>query len=110
MRYYAFFCTFLADDIRDCMTAQPPKKLRLWRLLAGKTLAQVAREVRLPAYIVSAIERGEVTPPDRWAKRFAAAYGEAVAADLLMPVEPIEALGQAAGGVPLGVKPSDASE
>lgn len=77
------------------------KKLRVWRLLLGKTVATVAREVRLPAYVVSAIERGEITPPDRWAKRFAEAYGEAVAADLLMPVEPLEALGQAAGA-PLG--------
>lgn len=83
------------------MKAQPLRKLRLWRLLSGKTLGQVAREVRLPAYVVSAIERGEITPPDRWAKRFAEAYGDAVAADLLKPVEPVEALGQAAGSVAL---------
>ena len=69
----------------------------MFRLLAGKTLAQVAREVRLPAYVVSAIERGEITPPERWARRFAEAYGEAVAADLLTPVEPVGALGPAAG-------------
>ena len=79
------------------MKAQEFRKLRLWRLLARKTLAQVAREVRLPAYVVSAIERGEISPPERWARRFAEAYGEAVAADLLKPVEPLAALGPAAG-------------
>ena len=84
------------------MYAQHLRKLRLWRLLSGKTLGQVAREVRLPAYVVSAIERGEITPPERWAKRFAEAYGEAVAADLLMPVEPVEALGPAAGSAGIG--------
>ena len=83
------------------MKAQHLRKLRLWRLLSGKTLGQVAREVRLPAYVVSAIERGEIMPPDRWAKRFAEAYGEAVAADLLKPVEPVEALGPAAGSAAL---------
>jgi transcriptional regulator with XRE-family HTH domain len=84
------------------MKAQSLRKLRLWRLLARKTLAQVARDVRLPAYVVSAIERGEITPPERWVKRFAEAYGEAVAADLLMPVEPVAALGPAAGSAAIG--------
>jgi transcriptional regulator with XRE-family HTH domain len=84
------------------MKAQPLRKLRLWRLLSGKTLGQVAREVRLPAYVISAIERGEINPPERWAKRFALAYGEAVAADLLMPVEPVQALGPAAGSAAIG--------
>lgn len=84
------------------MKAQQLRKLGLWRLLSGKTLGQVAREVRLPAYVVAAIERGEITPPDRWAKRFAEAYGEAVAADLLKPVEPVEALGPAAGSAAAG--------
>ena len=83
------------------MKAQNPKKLPLWRLLEGKTLGQVAREVRLPAYVVSAIERGEIAPPEKWTRRFADAYGEAVAADLLMPVAPIEALGPAAGSAAL---------
>ena len=83
------------------MLTKRPRKLRLWRLLARKTLAEVAREVRLPAYVVSAIEQGEIAPPDRWARRFAEAYGEAVAADLLTPVEPVEALGQAAGSAAL---------
>jgi transcriptional regulator with XRE-family HTH domain len=81
------------------METQQYLKLRLFRLLAGKTLGQVAREVRLPAYVVSAIERGEITPPDRWARRFAEVYGEAVAADLLTPVEHVGALGPAAGSL-----------
>jgi transcriptional regulator with XRE-family HTH domain len=81
------------------MRTEHPRKLRLFRLLARKTLAEVAREVRLPPYVVSAIERGEITPPERWARRFAEAYGEAVAADLLTPVEPVGALGPAAGSV-----------
>jgi transcriptional regulator with XRE-family HTH domain len=84
------------------MPTDKPRKLRLYRLLAQKTLAQVAREVRLPAYVVSAIERGEISVSDRWARRFAEAYGEAVAADLLAPVEPIGALGATAGGLNLG--------
>jgi transcriptional regulator with XRE-family HTH domain len=87
--------------MRRGMRTEQPKKLRLWRLLARKTLAQVAREVRLPAYVISAIERGEIAPPERWAKRFAEAYGEAVAADLLTPVEPVEVLGPAAGNAAL---------
>lgn len=78
------------------METQSLKKLRLWRLVSGRTLGQVAREVRLPAYVVSAIERGEITPPERWAERFAEAYGPEVAADLLTPVEPVGALGAAA--------------
>ena len=78
------------------MGTEQPIKLRLFRLLAGKTLAQVAREVRLPAYVVSAIERGEIAVSERWARRFAEAYGDAVAADLLKPVEPAAALGPAA--------------
>ena len=92
------------------MKAQHLRKLRLWRLLSGKTLGQVAREVRLPAYVVSAIERGEITPPDRWAKRFADAYGDAVAADLLKAVEPVEALGQAAGSIALDSAPVTVNE
>ena len=83
------------------MQTEKPRKLRIYRILAKKTLAQVAREVHLPAYVVSAIERGEITVPDRWARRFAEAYGEGVAADLLAPVAPLEALGPAAGGVAL---------
>jgi transcriptional regulator with XRE-family HTH domain len=78
------------------------RKLRLARLLAGKTLGQVARDVHLPAYVISAIERGEVAPPERWVRRFVEAYGEEVAADLLAPVEPLEALGPAAGARLLG--------
>jgi hypothetical protein len=83
------------------MRTEYPRKLRIYRLLARKTLTQVAREVRLPAYVVSAIERGEITVPDRWARRFTDAYGEAVAADLLAPVEPRKALGPAAGSAAL---------
>lgn len=78
------------------------KKLRLYRLLTRKTLTEVAREVRLPTYVVSAIERGEIVAPERWARRFAEAYGEAAAADLLAPVEPIGALGAAARHVNVG--------
>ncbi len=63
------------------------RKLRVWRLVRGKTLAEVAREVRLPAYIVSAIERGEVAPTDRWTRRFEEAYGAQGAADLLAPID-----------------------
>jgi hypothetical protein len=84
------------------MQTEPMRKLRLARLLAGKTLGEVARDVRLPAYVVSAIERGEITPPERWVRRFAVAYGEAVTADLLGPVEPLQALGPAAGARPFG--------
>lgn len=73
------------------------KKLRVSRLLRGKTLTDIAKEVRLPAYIVSAIERGEVEPSARWARRFEEAYGPDVAADLLAPVEPSKAVGAAAG-------------
>jgi transcriptional regulator with XRE-family HTH domain len=81
------------------MRTEQPKNLRLWRLLARKTLAQVAREVRLPVYVVSAIERGEITAPERWARRFAEAYGESVARELLAPIKPLEALGPASGSI-----------
>lgn len=90
------------------MRTETTRKLRIWRLLAGKTLGQVSREVRLPAYVVSAIERGEITAPERWARRFAEAYGEAVAADLLAPVEPVAALGSAAGTAALSADPGSA--
>jgi ribosome-binding protein aMBF1 (putative translation factor) len=72
-----------------------PRKYRIWRLLAGKTLAHAARDLRLPAYIVSAIERGDVEPSDRWKRRFEEVYGIQVAVELLAPVDLGEALGPA---------------
>jgi len=74
------------------------KKLRIWRLVRGKTLAQVAKEVRLPAYIISAIERGEVAPSDRWTRRFEEAYGAQAAAELLAPAEATAWFGPALAG------------
>jgi transcriptional regulator with XRE-family HTH domain len=71
------------------------RKLRVYRLLQGKPLREVARDLRLPAYIVSAIERGEVEPSDRWIHRFEEVFGPEVAADLLAPVDLAEALGPA---------------
>lgn len=73
------------------------RNLRISRLFRGKTLADIAKEVRLPAYIVSAIERGEVEPSPRWARRFEEAYGPEAAAELLAPVEPSKVVGPAAG-------------
>jgi hypothetical protein len=81
------------------MKAQTLRKLRLWRLLAQKTLNQVATDLRLPAYLVSAIERGEVEPSPRWVRRFEDVYGTAAAAELLAPVDAAEALGPAIGGL-----------
>jgi transcriptional regulator with XRE-family HTH domain len=81
------------------MGTEHPRKLRIWRLLAGKTLNQVATDLRLPAYVVSAIERGEIEPSPRWVRRFEEVYGPAAAAELLTPVEASEALGPAIGGL-----------
>lgn len=64
-------------------------------MLSGKTLAQAARELRLPAYVVSAIERGDVEPSERWRRRFEEVYGPQVAVELLTPVDLSEALGPA---------------
>jgi transcriptional regulator with XRE-family HTH domain len=75
------------------------RKLRVYRLLEGKPLREVARELRLPAYVVSAIERGEVEPSPRWIRRFEEVYGPDVAAELLAPVDVAEALGPAIGGL-----------
>lgn len=69
------------------------RKLRVFRLLEGKSLREVARDVRLPAYIVSAIERGEVEPSDRWIHRFEEVYGKEAAAELLAPIDAADALG-----------------
>lgn len=77
-----------------------PLKYRLWRFLSGKTLAQAARDVRLPAYVVSAIERGEVEPSERWIRRFEDVYGKQAAAELLAPVDSAEALGPTIGSLP----------
>lgn len=73
------------------------KKLRLWRILTEKKLNELARDVRLPAYVVSAIERGEVEPSPRWVRRFEDAFGREIAADLLSDVDPVEALGPLSG-------------
>ena len=75
------------------------RKLRVYRLLEGKPLRDVARDLRLPAYIVSAIERGEVEPSDRWIRRFEEVFGAEVAANLLAPVDLAEALGPAIGSL-----------
>jgi hypothetical protein len=76
-----------------------PRKYRIWRLLAGKTLAQAARDLRLPAYVVSAIERGDVEPSEHWKGRFEEVYGPQVAVELLAPVDLCEALGPAIAGL-----------
>jgi hypothetical protein len=81
------------------MKAQGLRKLRVWRLLTGRTLNQVATDLRLPAYVVSAIERGEVEPSPRWVRRFEDAYGPAAAGELLTPVDTAETLGPAIGGL-----------
>jgi transcriptional regulator with XRE-family HTH domain len=73
------------------------RKIRVWRLLEGKSLRDVARDLRLPAYIVSAIERGEVEPSPRWVRRFEEVYGPQIAAELLATVDAAEALGPAIG-------------
>jgi transcriptional regulator with XRE-family HTH domain len=75
------------------------RKIRVWRFLEGKPLREVARELRLPAYVVSAIERGEVEPSPRWIRRFEEVYGPEVAAELLAPVDAIAALGPAIGSL-----------
>lgn len=74
------------------------RKYRIWRYLSGKTLAQAAREVRLPAYVVSAIERGEIEPSERWIRRFEEVYGKEMAGELLAPVDLAAALGPAIAG------------
>jgi transcriptional regulator with XRE-family HTH domain len=79
------------------MQTEHPKKLRIWRLLAGKTLNQIATGLRLPAYIVSAIERGDIEPSPRWVLRFEEVYGAAAAAELLRPVDTAETLGPVIG-------------
>jgi transcriptional regulator with XRE-family HTH domain len=81
------------------MQTQQVRKLRIWRFLEKKPLREVARELRLPAYVVSAIERGEVTPSPRWIKRFEEVYGEQAAAELLAPVDATEALGPTIGSL-----------
>ena len=81
------------------MRPRKPVKYRIWRFLVGKTLAQAAREVRLPAYIVSAIERGEIEPSERWVRRFEEVYGKQAAAELLTPVDSEATLGPAIGGL-----------
>jgi hypothetical protein len=67
--------------------------MRVWRLIEGKALREVAKDLRLPAYVVSAIERGEVEPSGRWIRRFEEVYGAQIAAELLAPVDATEALG-----------------
>lgn len=57
----------------------------------------MARDLRLPAYIVSAIERGEVAPSPRWIRHFEELYGPEVTAELLAPIDAATALGPAAG-------------
>ena len=84
------------------MKAQQLRKLGLWRLLSGKTLGQVAREVRYRPTSSRRSSGAKTHAPGPRAKRFAEAYGEAVAADLLKPVEPVEALGPAAGSAAAG--------
>lgn len=81
------------------MRTHLPRKIRLWRFLEQKPLREVARELRLPAYVVSAIERGEVDPSPRWVKRFEEVYGPEVAAELLAPIDVAEALGPTIGGL-----------
>jgi hypothetical protein len=76
-------------------------KLRLWRLLRGKKLTDVAGEVRLPAYVVSAIERGEVAPSPRWKRRFEDTYGAELAEELLGAIKPEDAIGPAAACAPM---------
>lgn len=71
------------------------RKLRIFRLLHGKRLTEVARELRLPAYVVSAIERGEVTPSPRWVQRFEQTYGIDVARELLEHVDVTGTVGPA---------------
>jgi hypothetical protein len=73
--------------------------MRVWRFLEKKPLREVARELRLPAYVVSAIERGEVDPSPRWIRRFEEVYGPEVAAELLALVDPTEALGATIGSL-----------
>jgi transcriptional regulator with XRE-family HTH domain len=63
------------------------RKLRVWRLLQNKTLRAVAAELRLPIPIVSAIERGEIEPSERWMLRFHEVYGDELAAELLAPAD-----------------------
>jgi hypothetical protein len=74
-------------------------KMRVWRFLEQKPLREVARDLRLPAYVVSAVERGEVAPSPRWIRRFEEVYGPEVAAELLTPVDPTEALGATIGSL-----------
>lgn len=74
-------------------------KLRVWRVLLGKRLDEVARDVRLPVYIVSAIERGEVHPTTRWRRRFEEVYGLNVAAELLAPADTSAVIGPATAGM-----------
>jgi transcriptional regulator with XRE-family HTH domain len=81
------------------METHQPRKLRLWRFLNGKPLREVARELRLPAYVVSAIERGEIEPSPRWVQRFEEVYGPVVAGELLAPIDAIEALGPTIGSL-----------
>lgn len=69
-------------------------KLRLWRLHTGRTIAQVAQDTRLPAYIVSALDTGEVRPSLRWRGRFAEAYG-AASSDFFEKADVLTALGAA---------------
>ena len=79
------------------MRTHHPKKIRLWRFLEQKPLREVARELRLPAYVVSAIEWGEVEPSPRWVQRFEEVFGTEVAAELLAPIDAAEALGPTIG-------------
>jgi transcriptional regulator with XRE-family HTH domain len=65
------------------------RKLRVWRLLQNKTLRAVAAELRLPVPVVSAIERGEIDPSERWTLRFRDVYGEELAAQLLEPLDQV---------------------
>ncbi len=69
------------------------KKLRLWRFFQGVRLDEVAYWTRLPAYIVSAIERGEVAPSERWRGRFAAVFGPKVTAAFFEDADTSGAIG-----------------
>ncbi len=69
------------------------KKLRLWRFLQGVRLDEVACWTRLPTYIVSAIERGEVAPSERWRGRFAAVFGPRATAAFFEDADTFGAIG-----------------
>jgi hypothetical protein len=94
------FCVIILLCYQEVkMQAQRIRKLRIWRFLERKPLRAIARELRLPAYVVSAIEQGEVDPSPRWIRRFEEVYGREVAAELLAPVDAAAALGPVIGAL-----------